>query len=188
MKPVEIAKCLNRGREFRRKTNRHKYCHWQCASPRERERRKQSAASEVSTVSCEEKVECFYSDAISEKPRLTKIPRGRYVYAWLNDDSPLPFYVGKGVGERAWRRHVHEDGRSMWCQQVRASSRNFRVIVVRENLTNEGAMLLESSLIAFIQMSGGVVANQIDPLRRQERPPLVIDPPLLADVSNGVAC
>lgn len=60
----------------------------------------------------------------------------------------------------------------MWCQTVRATSAGFRVEVLRDNLTSEGAMLLESCLIAFVKLLGGILANQNDGLSRQERPPL----------------
>jgi hypothetical protein len=98
-------------------------------------------------------------------------PRGRYVYAWFNNDSPFPFYVGKGVGGRGWQRHMHK-GQSAFCNKLRSSSSGFRVHVVRDNMTNEGAMLLESSLIDLFSALGGCAGNQVSPLRRQEVPPL----------------
>jgi hypothetical protein len=101
----------------------------------------------------------------------TRSPRGRYVYAWFNDDSPFPFYVGKGVGDRAWQRHMTK-GQSSLCTKMRASSRGFWCHVVRDNLTNEGAMLLESCLIDLFTALGACTANQVSPLRRQEVPPL----------------
>lgn len=101
----------------------------------------------------------------------TKSPRGRYVYAWFNDESPFPFYVGKGVGGRAWQRHMLK-GQTAMCNKIRSSSRGFWVHVVRDGLTNEGAMLLESALIELFSSLGGCTANQVSPLRRQEVPPL----------------
>lgn len=98
-------------------------------------------------------------------------PRGRYVYAWFNRDSPFPFYVGKGVGDRAWRRHMCK-GQSAFCTRLRIDSVGFHCQVVRDNMTNEGAMLLESSLIDLFSAMGGCAGNQISPLRRQEVPPL----------------
>ena len=44
--------------------------------------------------------------------------------------------------------------------------------IVRDGLTNEGAMLLESALVEMFSAMGGCVANQVSPLRRQEVPPL----------------
>lgn len=100
-----------------------------------------------------------------------KSPRGRYVYAWFNDESPFPFYVGKGVGDRAWKRHMLK-GQTAMCNKIRSSSKGFWVHIVRDGLTNEGAMLLESALVEMFSAMGGCVANQVSPLRRQEVPPL----------------
>ena len=100
-----------------------------------------------------------------------KEPRGRYVYAWFNDDSPFPFYVGKGVGGRGWMRHMHK-GQSALCNKIRSASCGFRVYVVRDNMTNEGAMLLESALIDLFSSLGACQGNQVSSLRRQEIPPL----------------
>lgn len=179
MKSHEIAVCLNCGREFRKKTSRHKYCHWQCAAPRHRQSRIASAQDSPATHFPER------SGVETNRPskRVTRrLPRGRYVYAWFNDESNLPFYVGKGTGERAWTRHTQKDGRSMWCQNVRAASSGFRVEIIRENLTDEGAMLVESALVAFIRACRHITANQVDPMRRQEVPPLT-----LADLEASMA-
>lgn len=171
MKPPEIALCLNCGREFRRKSNRHKYCHWQCAAPRHRQARIISAMGS-SAVQRPERLATQPHQSITRVSQ--RLPRGRYVYAWFNDESELPFYVGKGTGDRAWRRHEHKDGRSMWCQNVRAASSGFRVDIIRENLTDEGAMLVESALVAFMRACRHITANQVDPMRRQEVPPLTL--------------
>jgi len=109
------------------------------------------------------------------KPESRSRFRGRYVYAWFSEDSPLPFYIGKGTGKRAWERHEDSDGRAMWCQTFRATAKGFRAEVIRDNLTDEGALLLESCLIAFTKLLGGLLCNQIDGISRQERPPLDLD-------------
>jgi len=102
---------------------------------------------------------------------VNKNPIGRYVYAWFNDDSPFPFYVGKGVADRAWKRHMLK-GQSAFCNKIRSASSRFWVHIVKDGLTNEGAMLLEAALIGMFSAMGGCVANQVSPLRRQEVPPL----------------
>ena len=101
----------------------------------------------------------------------SKNPRGRYVYAWFNNSSPFPFYVGKGTGARGWRRHMHK-GQSAFCNRLRSESAGFHCQVVRDGMTNEGAMLLESSLIDLFSALGGCNGNQVSGLRRQEVPPL----------------
>lgn len=168
----DFAECVVCNRPFIKKHPQHKYCHWQCQSARNKgnefARRKEVAGRPDGWIVSTEHTQDVEDDDFA--PR--KIPTGRYVYAWFNDESDLPFYIGKGVDDRAWKRHKHADGRSQWCQQIRASSSGFRVVVVRDNLTNEGAMLLESALITFVSQCGRVLANQVDPLRRQEVPPL----------------
>jgi len=169
------AECAVCNRPFIKKHPQHKYCHWQCQSSRNKGKellRRQEVQSrpEGHILECKEQL----GDVVKIASR--EIPRGRYVYAWFNDESDLPFYIGKGVDDRAWRRHLHnESGRSQLCQQMRVVSSGFRVEIVRDNLTNEGAMLLESALIAFAAACGAVLANQLDPLCRKERPPLELD-------------
>jgi len=63
---------------------------------------------------------------------------------------------------------------------MRAMSSGFFVHIVKDNLTNEGAMLLEASLIDLFARLGACQANQVSPLRRQEVPPL-----WLSDVVRG---
>lgn len=179
------AGCVVCGRLFRKKHPAHKYCHWQCQSAANKARRAEDSSS-VETLLSGRKAAVdvmsfgeqsltddqaqYQQDACAQRK---KFPKGRYVYAWFNDQSSLPFYIGKGVDDRAWRRHVHNDvGRSQLCQQIRASSSGFEVRIIRENMTNEGAMLVESSLISFVLSCGGFLANQVDPLCRKERPPL----------------
>lgn len=114
------------------------------------------------------------------QPREDRDFRGRYVYAWFNDCSPLPFYVGKGTGDRAWSRHEDEHGRAAYCQTVRVANPGFRVEVIRDNLTDEGAALVEACMITLVCKAGGTLANQREGLSRRERPPLE-----LPAVNNG---
>lgn len=178
------ATCVVCGRTFLKKHPAHKYCHWQCQGAAAKARRADYArtpdevlGSRIDEVDLLEwkKQQAQPQAEYEVEPiqRQLKIPRGRYVYAWFNDQSDLPFYIGKGVDDRAWRRHIHRDsGISQLCQQIRSCSSGFRVEIIRDNMTNEGAMLVESALIAFVSQCGGFLSNQVDPLCRQERPPL----------------
>jgi hypothetical protein len=163
----------------------HKYCHWQCAAAVYKARREDnsiSAETLLTTRKADVDVMSFSAHLSTDNQTqhqpdvcepTQKIPKGRYVYAWFNDESLLPFYIGKGVDDRAWKRHVHsDDGRSQLCQQIRSSSSGFKVKIIRENMTNEGAMLVESALISFVLSCGGFLSNQVDPLCRKELPPL----------------
>lgn len=166
------AACEVCARVFKKKHPSHKYCHWQCQAAKNRRRIEERRAEVANLEPRESSLVVKEADGVDASARGRRAPRGRYVYVWINDDSNLPFYVGKGVDKRAWDRHCLDDGRSMWCQQIRSVSSGFRVVIVRDNLTNEGAMLLESSLISFISQIGGLLSNQVDPLKRQENPPL----------------
>ena len=98
-------------------------------------------------------------------------PTGFYVYIWMDGDTP--FYVGKGVGRRAWIRHVHRDKTSTYCEKRRANcGDNFRVLIARQRLTEEGAILVESVLINTLRNLGFILYNDTDGSKRLESPPL----------------
>ncbi len=108
-------------------------------------------------------------------PKIPKIPYGRYVYAWFKENEILPFYIGKGVDYRAWQKHTLDDGTTAFCEQVKISAKKFRVKIIREGLTEEGALLLEGALINFITDScGWILSNQVIGCQRTEVLPLII--------------
>ena len=98
--------------------------------------------------------------------------RGRYVYAWLDGD--VPFYVGKGEGKRAWQRHTLSDGKfPAFCERLKHGAADFRVVIVRDNLTAEGALVCEDAVRrAFEACYGLLPGNQAGTLKRQDKPPL----------------
>ncbi|MGA2797090.1 MAG: hypothetical protein ABSE63_05910 [Thermoguttaceae bacterium] len=103
---------------------------------------------------------------------INKYPQGKYVYVWYDDAEP--FYVGEGTGDRAWEPHIfrYED-RLQQCEIVRNNSSNFRVEIIRDNLTKEGALLLESTFIEYFRKQGYALANRVNGIQRQEKPPLI---------------
>jgi len=66
-------------------------------------------------------------------------PKGFYVYAYLRQDGS-PYYIGKGVGGRAWAPHDH--GR------VRKVPDLTQVVILCENLSNEDSLEHEQAWIA----------------------------------------
>jgi hypothetical protein len=62
-----------------------------------------------------------------------------YVYQYLREDG-TPYYVGKGKGNRAWNRNKHE--------RIRRPLKDDRIIIVKDNLTEQEAHNLEINLIA----------------------------------------
>ena len=66
--------CAICAKKFLPKHVNHKYCSHDCRDM------VQYVRSEVETV---------------DTVRVSKIPKGSYVYAWFKDNEPLPFYIGK---------------------------------------------------------------------------------------------
>ena len=107
---------------------------------------------------------------------ISKIPKGHYVYAWFRNKEVLPFYVGMGLGYRAWDRHIRPDtGCPQACEMLRITASSFEVRIIRKNLTEEGARLVEAVLISFLMNCGCRLSNQLDGMSRQEVPPLSLD-------------
>jgi hypothetical protein len=200
-----IHKCRHCGADFVKRTSNKVYCGQDCSREHHRQQYQSRRASGVCTAcgvaparpgrtTCETCVcpsprldnatqsrNAFirptWSSGEEKGEKERRDTKGRYVYAWFEGDAQLPFYIGKGVGDRAWKRHWQAfcgSKRSSFSQLVRVTAENFRVVIVRDNLTDEGAMLVEAALIAFVQKAGGLLANQADGMRRQEKPPLTL--------------
>lgn len=105
--------------------------------------------------------------------RESKQPKGRYVYGWF--DGSVPFYIGKGVGLRAWSPHTDHNGQSMPCERRKMESMNFSVVIFKDSLTNEGALLVESVLIETFTRFGVMLTNITSGLIRREKPPLTLE-------------
>lgn len=71
-----------------------------------------------------------------------------YVYAWY--DGELCFYIGKGIGRRAFQRHQLADGTDAFCERMRQRSPKFQIRFVQFGLNSREALLLESCLIRVI--------------------------------------
>ena len=85
-------------------------------------------------------------------------PKGFYVYAHLREDG-TPFYVGKGVGNRAWS--TNRD--ACWWHFVRTRCGNsYEVAILAEELEEEAALGLEAQLI---ERYGEVLTNWVNPGR-----------------------
>ena len=76
-----------------------------------------------------------------------------YTYAWLREDM-TPYYVGKGIGNRAYRAHKRGDS------YISAPPRN-RVIFLKKNLTEFDAYKHENYIIFILGLKseGGIFIN-----------------------------
>lgn len=108
------------------------------------------------------------------KPKRRAI--GYYVYGWRIKGESLPFYVGKGIGKRAWLVHNLSKNREAACQYIRSTigSSNVEVIIYRDNLTKVGAIFAESVLIDTFNKSGALLTNQHPGTRRKLNPPFIL--------------
>lgn len=88
-----------------------------------------------------------------------KKPLGFYVYAWLEND--IVFYVGKGTGLRFEISHGTAS-----CEKHRQTiGDKFKIVIIRDGLTNEGALLLEATFIDILQPKHNIgmgKSNQAD--------------------------
>lgn len=94
--------------------------------------------------------------------------RGRYVYFWM--DGTEIFYIGKGSGNRVTRSSI-----SSPAERHRILCADFHWRIVRDQLTPEGAILLEATLIDLFQP----ICNRVRGQRRCPTGPLT-----LADVKS----
>jgi hypothetical protein len=79
-----------------------------------------------------------------------------YVYQYLREDGS-PYYIGKGKNNRAWLRNKKE--------RIRKPPNNDRIIIVKDNLTEHEAHILEIELIAQYgrkDLGTGILHNLTD--------------------------
>ena len=64
-------------------------------------------------------------------------PSGSYVYAYLREDNNTPYYIGKGKGDRLYKKH-----------NISIPGDNDKILIIDQDLTDGQACLLEIELIA----------------------------------------
>jgi hypothetical protein len=88
-------------------------------------------------------------------------PQGFYVYAYLRTKDSFtakagtPYYIGKGVGIRAWHKYNHRV----------AIPDQTHIIILEQNLSEIGALALERRMIHWYgrkDIGTGILANMTD--------------------------
>jgi len=82
---------------------------------------------------------------------------GFYVYEHIRLDTMKPFYVGKGIGPRAYRKA----GRNQYWDRV-ANKHGFIINMVAENLDEDMALLVEIEKINQLRRLGIELTNMTD--------------------------
>ena len=85
--------------------------------------------------------------------------QGFYVYAYIRKSNNLPYYVGKGKDDRAWKPHIRSNGTDLCPKELS------QIVIMETNLTDIGAIALERRYIRWYgrkDLGTGILRNLTD--------------------------
>lgn len=81
-----------------------------------------------------------------------------YVYEWYIEGENVPFYVGKGKGNRAYVPHLDSFGNPYPCQKI-WDDNDCEVTILYDNLNEFEALSIEKQLIRGYKSYGIALSN-----------------------------
>lgn len=123
----------------------------------------------VNVESDEERKYYVYAHCDSSK-KLALKKEGKTTFAMTLGMEYLPFYIGKGTGNRAFELNRNETHRK-YRQKLNTFNTDVKVQIIKDNLTEKQALMYESKLIDIFGLitTGGYLVNLDEGVRYNER-------------------